>query len=139
MRLFEEYAAFGRGHGHDLAPFERYHEERGLRWPVVDGKETRWRYREGHDPYVEAGSEVQFYGFEDKKAKIIFAPYEAPPETPDDEFNLWLCTGRVLEHWHSGSMTRRVPELHRSFPLAVVYMNPEDAKARDLRRKAVSS
>jgi nitrate reductase NapA len=27
-----------------------YHEARGLRWPVVDGKETRWRYREGSDP-----------------------------------------------------------------------------------------
>ncbi|MEM0948040.1 MAG: nitrate reductase catalytic subunit NapA [Pseudomonadota bacterium] len=131
--LFEEYAAFGRGHGHDLAPFEMYHEARGLRWPVVDGKETRWRFREGSDPYVEAGSEVQFYGYKDNKAKIIFAPYEAPPEAPDDEFNLWLCTGRVLEHWHSGSMTRRVPELHRAFPLAVVFMHPEDAKARDLR------
>ncbi|MGH0332685.1 periplasmic nitrate reductase subunit alpha, partial [Sinorhizobium meliloti] len=50
--LFEEYASFGRGHGHDLAPYDRYHEERGLRWPVVDGKETLWRYREGYDPYV---------------------------------------------------------------------------------------
>ncbi|MEX0277840.1 MAG: nitrate reductase catalytic subunit NapA [Ruegeria sp.] len=131
--LFEEYAEFGRGHGHDLAPFERYHEERGLRWPVVDGKETRWRYREGHDPYVEAGSELQFYGFPDKKAKIIFAPYEAPPEVPDEEYDLWFCTGRVLEHWHSGSMTRRVPELHRSFPLAVLYMHPDDVADRDLR------
>ena len=53
--LFEEYAAFGRGHGHDLAPFDTYHEVRGLRWPVVDGKETKWRYREGLDPYVKAG------------------------------------------------------------------------------------
>ena len=32
--LFEEYAQFGRGHGHDLADFDRYHQERGLRWPV---------------------------------------------------------------------------------------------------------
>ncbi|MBF1242715.1 MAG: molybdopterin-dependent oxidoreductase, partial [Haemophilus parainfluenzae] len=38
--LFEEYASFGRGHGHDLAPFDTYHQVRGLRWPVVDGKET---------------------------------------------------------------------------------------------------
>ena len=53
--LFEEYAAFGRGHGHDLAPFDAYHQERGLRWPVVNGKETRWRFREGLDPYVKAG------------------------------------------------------------------------------------
>ena len=38
--LFEEYAQFGRGHGHDLADFDTYHQVRGLRWPVVDGKET---------------------------------------------------------------------------------------------------
>ena len=50
--LFEEYAAFGRGHGHDLAEFDRYHEVRGLRWPVVKGK-TRWRYREGWTPMSE--------------------------------------------------------------------------------------
>ena len=68
--LFEEYASFGRGHGHDLAPFDRYHEERGLRWPVVNGKETRWRYREGLDPYVKAGKGVEFYGFPDGKARI---------------------------------------------------------------------
>src|SRR3569832_716593 len=74
--LFEEYASFGRGHGHDLAPFERYHEVRGLRWPVVDGRETRWRYREGHDPYVEKGAGLQFYGSPDKRANIMGAPYE---------------------------------------------------------------
>ncbi|MGL5500611.1 MAG: molybdopterin-dependent oxidoreductase, partial [Plesiomonas shigelloides] len=53
--LFEEYAFFGRGHGHDLAPFDTYHQVRGIRWPVVDGKETLWRYREGFDPFVKAG------------------------------------------------------------------------------------
>ena len=36
--LFEEYAEFGRGHAHDLADFDTYHQARGLRWPVVDGK-----------------------------------------------------------------------------------------------------
>ncbi|MEO0980812.1 MAG: nitrate reductase catalytic subunit NapA, partial [Pseudomonadota bacterium] len=131
--LFEEYAGFGRGHAHDLAPFETYHNARGLRWPVVDGKETLYRFREGYDPYVPEGEEVRFYGYKDGKAKIIFAPYEDPPEVPDENFDLWLCTGRVLEHWHSGSMTRRVPELHRAFPLAVVFMHPADAEARGLR------
>ena len=132
--LFEEYAAFGRGHGHDLAPFETYHQVRGMRWPVVDGKETLYRFREGYDPYVEAGADVTFYGHKDGKAKIIAAPYEPPAESPDEEFDLWLSTGRVLEHWHSGSMTRRVPELHRAFPSAVVFMHPDDASARGLRR-----
>lgn len=132
--LFEEYADFGRGKAHDLAPFDTYHQARGLRWPVVDGKETQWRFREGYDPYVKPGKDVDFYGKKNGKANIIFAPFEEAAEKPDDEFNLWLITGRVLEHWHSGSMTRRVPELHRAFPNAVLYMHPEDAQERDLRR-----
>jgi len=111
---------------------------RGLRWPVLKGKETLWRYREGYDPYVGKGEEVRFYGKPDGKARIIFAPYEPPAESPDEEYDLWLSTGRVLEHWHSGSMTRRVPELHRAVPEALVYMHPEDAKARGLRRGLVA-
>ena len=132
--LFEEYASFGRGKAHDLAPFDAYHEARGLRWPVVDGKETRWRFREGYDPYVTPGKRFEFYGNPDGRANVIFAPYEPPAESPDAEFDLWLGTGRVLEHWHSGSMTRRVPELHRAFPDAVVFMHPEDAARRGFRR-----
>ncbi|WP_373766764.1 nitrate reductase catalytic subunit NapA [Glaesserella sp.] len=131
--LFEEYAEFGRGHGHDLGPFDLYHNSRGLRWPVVDGKETLWRYREGYDPYVKAGEGVRFYGNPDGKAVILAAPYEPPAESPDSEYDLWLCTGRILEHWHTGSMTRRVPELHRSFPNNLVWMHPTDAKKRGLR------
>ena len=126
--LFEEYASFGRGHGHDLAPFDTYHQVRGLRWPVVDGKETLWRYREGFDPYVKPGEDIAFYGYPDKKAIILGVPYEAPAESPDEEYPLWLCTGRVLEHWHTGTMTRRVPELHRAFPNNLVWMHPADAK-----------
>ena len=132
--LFEEYASFGRGHGHDLAPYDRYHEVRGLRWPVVDGKETQWRFREGSDPYVEKGTGYQFYGHADKKAIIFALPYEPAAESPDEEYDLWLSTGRVLEHWHSGSMTRRVPELYKAFPDAVVFMHPDDAQQRGLRR-----
>jgi nitrate reductase NapA len=132
--LFEEYAQFGRGHGHDLAPFDAYHEVRGLRWPVVNGQETRWRFREGYDPYVKQGTGYEFYGHPDGKARIFALPYEPPAESPDSEYPIWLVTGRVLEHWHSGSMTRRVPELYRSFPDAVCFMHPDDASAMGLRR-----
>ena len=135
--LYEEYRIFGlKGpkKGHDLAEFDQYHKVRGLRWPVVDGKETLWRYREGYDPFVKAGSGVEFYGKGDGRANIITAPYEPPHEAPDAEYDLWMSTGRVLEHWHSGSMTRRVPELYRAVPDAVVYMHPDDAKKRGLKR-----
>ncbi|MBI5256352.1 MAG: nitrate reductase catalytic subunit NapA [Burkholderiales bacterium] len=132
--LFEEYAEFGRGHGHDLAPFDTYHEVRGLRWPVVDGKETLWRFREGYDPYVKKGEGVKFYGNKDGKANIFALPYQPAAESPDKEFDLWLSTGRVLEHWHTGSMTRRVAELHRAVPEAVLFMHPDDAKDRGIQR-----
>jgi nitrate reductase NapA len=134
--LFEEYAEFGRGHGHDLAPFDTYHEVRGLRWPVVDGKETKWRYREGLDPYVKPGEGVRFYGRPDGKAVILAVPYEPPAESPDQEYDVWLVTGRVLEHWHSGSMTMRVPELYKAFPGAVCFMNADDARRRGINQGA---
>ena len=132
--LFEEYASFGRGHGHDLAPFDAYHEARGLRWPVVNGQETRWRFREGSDPYVAQGRDIEFYDLPDGKARIFALPYEPPAESPDADYPFWLVTGRVLEHWNSGSMTRRVPELYRAFPNSVVFMHPDDAAERNLRR-----
>ncbi len=120
--------------GHELAEFDAYHKTRGLRWPVVNGKETLWRYREGYDPHVKKGAGIEFYGKPDGKAVIYALPYEPAAESPDEEFDLWLCTGRVLEHWHSGTMTRRVPELYRAFPDAVIFMHPDDASKRGLRR-----
>jgi len=159
--LFEEYAQFGRGEGHDLAPFDVYFRDdvRGLRWPVVNGQETRWRFNEAHDPYVAKGSGFDFYGKAGKKlpmgtltaagtgepiaipgkAKIFFRPYAAPPESPDGVYDLWLSTGRVLEHWHSGSMTRRVPELHNAMPEAQLFMHPKDAATRGLAQGALAA
>jgi nitrate reductase NapA len=134
--LFEEYASFGRGHGHDLGAYDSYQQNRGLRWPVVDGKETRWRYREGYDPFVKPDKGIDFYGQPDGKARIIAVPYEAPAESPDKDFDIWLVTGRVLEHWHSGSMTMRVPELYKAFPGARCFMHAEDARARGINQGA---
>ena len=157
--LFNEYRQFGVGHQHDLAEFDVYYRDdvRGLKWPVVNGKETEWRFNEKYDPYCEKGSGFDFYGkalkalpggdldkvtSPDKtslahKAKIFFRPYAAPPEQPDKNYDLWFSTGRVLEHWHTGTMTRRVPELHRAVPTAQLFMHPADAEARDIKRNDV--
>ena len=128
--LWEEYRQFGLEHAHDLAPFESYHKSRGLRWPVVDGKETLIRFREGYDHYVEPGKGIQFYGKkkEDNKATIWLRPYEPAAEVPDGEYPFWLCTGRVLEHWHTGTMTRRVKSLYKAYPHATANLHPADAK-----------
>ncbi|MBI5594803.1 MAG: molybdopterin-dependent oxidoreductase [Elusimicrobia bacterium] len=133
--MFEEYRRFGDGHGHDLAPFDEYHKVRGLRWPVVNGKETAIRYREGYDPYVPKGDGVNFYGnaATGGKAVVWLRPYEPAPEVPDGDYPFWLCTGRVLEHWHSGTMTRRVPYLDRAYPHATANLHPDDAAALGLK------
>ncbi|MCL1961253.1 MAG: nitrate reductase, partial [Desulfovibrionaceae bacterium] len=89
---------------------------------------------EGYDPYVKQGEGLRFYGQKDGKANIFALPYQPAAESPDKEYPLWLCTGRVLEHWHTGSMTRRVTELHRAVPEAVCFMNPDDAAALKLQR-----
>jgi len=135
--LFEEYRLFGTTgpkKGHNLASFDQLHKKRGMRWPVINGKETKWRYREGHDPLVPVGKDLFFYGHADGKANIIFAPYEPAAEMPDQEFDTWLCTGRVLEHWHSGTMTQRVPELYKAMPDAQVFMHPKDAEKHGVKR-----
>ncbi len=127
--LYEEYRKFTLGRGKDLASYDELRATRGLRWPVVDGKETRYRYAAGHDPYVKKEKGVHFYkakGF-GERAAVWLRPYHPPAEAPDDEFPLWLSTGRVLEHWHTGSMTRRVRELHQSVPEAYVELNRADA------------
>ena len=155
--LWEEYRKFGLGQGHDLADFDTYHKVRGLKWPVVDGKETQWRFNSKYDPYArKAGTgEFAFYGKALKnmpqgnlkgpdkekgkydltnKAKIFFRPYMDPAEMPDKNYPFWMATGRVLEHWHSGTMTMRVPELYRAVPEALCFMNPDDAAAKGLKQ-----
>ena len=154
--LWEEYRKFGLGHAHDLADFDTYHKVRGLKWPVVDGKETAWRFNTKYDPYARKANpdgEFAFYGPAIKalpkgdlygpktkekyslknKAKIFFRPYMEPPEKPDKEYPFWFCTGRVLEHWHTGTMTMRVPELYRAVPQALCFMNPSDAQNLGLK------
>lgn len=135
--LFEEYRLFSRYKHKDLAPYEEYVKARGLRWPVVeqaDGtwRETKFRFSEFDDSYVKKGAEIQFYHSvaKDDKALIWFAPAEKAAEEPDAEYPFWLCTGRVLEHWHTGSMTRRIPQLHNAMPHAYVEMHPDDASER---------
>lgn len=154
--LWEEYRKFGDGHGHDYADFDTYHRVRGLKWPVVDGKETAWRYNAKYDPYAKkAGTGAfAFYGHAFKelptgnlqgvtnkekvhfenKAKIFFRPFMEATEVPDTNYDIWLCTGRVLEHWHSGTMTMRVPELYRAVPEALCYIHPDDAQKRGVKR-----
>ncbi|MGD8420776.1 MAG: formate dehydrogenase subunit alpha [Gammaproteobacteria bacterium] len=60
------------------------------------------------------------------KAKLVAAKAIPADEQPDEEFPLVLITGRQLEHWHTGSMTRRASVLDALEPVPVVYVNQRD-------------
>jgi nitrate reductase (cytochrome) len=127
--IWEEYIRFHDAPDHRMAPLDELKERPGIMWPYVDGRETRWRYNTATDPAADPErGDFDFYGNPDHRAWIWLRPYEPPPEWPDDEYPFWLNTGRVLEHWHSGSMTRRIPTLHRAVPRAYVEVNREDAR-----------
>ena len=125
--IWKEYSRFHDTPKHRMAPYELLKARPGVRWPFVNGKETKWRYHARYDPAAK-GSGYHFYGKPDGRAWFWLRPYEPPAESPDKDYPFWLNTGRVLEHWHSGSMTRRVPVLHRAVPEAYVELNPADAE-----------
>jgi len=75
------------------------------------------------------GNEIIFYqGFptENGRAKIVPANVRPPDEVPDMDYPMILSTGRVLEHWHTGAMTRRAGVLDSLEPEAVAFMAPKE-------------
>jgi nitrate reductase NapA len=126
-KIWSEYSLFHAGKLHGVAPYDVLKKNPGMRWPYVDGKETRWRYHAKYDPAAK-GDSYDFYGKPDHKAWFIIRPFEEAPEKPDSKYPFNLSTGRVIEHWHTGSMTRRVPARHQAVPESYVEINPIDAK-----------
>ncbi|MGL1902409.1 MAG: molybdopterin-dependent oxidoreductase [Fibrobacterales bacterium] len=126
-KIWDEYSLFHQGAKHGMAPYDVLKKNPGMIWPYVNGKSTQWRFHGKYDPACK-GEGYDFYGKPDGRAIIWQRPYEPAAEEPDADYPFWLNTGRVIEHWHSGSMTRRVPALHAARPRAYCEMNIEDAK-----------
>jgi formate dehydrogenase major subunit len=88
------------------------------------------------DDPQKPGNEIIFTtGFptENGRGKIVPARVVPPDELPDDEYPMVLSTGRVLEHWHTGSMTRRSQVLDQIEPEAVAFMSPKDMRRMKVR------
>jgi formate dehydrogenase major subunit len=60
------------------------------------------------------------------RGKIVPADLLPPDELPDADYPLVLSTGRLLEHWHTGSMTRRATSLDQLEPEAIAGLNPKE-------------
>jgi len=104
-------------------------KERGLQWPCPTETHpgTVRRYVGGEDPFVSPGKKIEFYGQPDKRAVVFLRAYEPSPEQPNDEYPFTLTTGRVLEQWHTGTITYRIPELRQASGRARFELNDQDA------------
>jgi formate dehydrogenase major subunit len=67
------------------------------------------------------------------RAKIVPTELRAPDELPDADYPLVLTTGRLLEHWHTGSMTRRAMTLDALEPEAIAGLHPDEMARQGLR------
>ena len=110
--------------------------------PTETSPGTARRFVKGEDPLLDAGpyadpslkqGDVKFYAAPDHRATVWLRPAKGPAEPPDDEYPFVLSTGRVLEHWHTGTMTMKASELRRAYPQAFVEINPADARKLGIR------
>lgn len=117
--------------------YEGIHEvyaEMASHMPSLDNISWERLQREGAVCYPAKsqdgpGEEVIFYaGFPtpDGRARLVPTDLVPPDEAPDERYPMVLTTGRVLEHWHTGAMTRRATMLEAQEPEATVSMHPKD-------------
>ena len=76
------------------------------------------------------------------KGRFFAVDFKEPAELPDEEYPLMLTTGRLMFHYHSGTMTRRTPSLESEVATGFVEINPQDARRFEVgagERVAVTS
>jgi formate dehydrogenase major subunit len=73
------------------------------------------------------------------RAKFVPADIIPAAERPDSEYAMVLITGRQLEHWHTGAMTRRSGVLDALEPEATVSMNPQDMRDRGIKAGEIAT
>lgn len=135
---FEEWKLLSRGRPNDMGgmTYRRLEQEGGLQWPCPSEEHpgTARLYADGFFP--TRPDVAQAYGpFNDPegRAKLWAVDYEAPPEVPDEHYPFWLNTGRMIEHFHTRTKTKRVPELHCLAKEGFVEINPADAEKLGIR------
>ena len=87
------------------------------------------------DAEDQAGQEIIFgdgFPTPSKRGKFVPCAVIPPDEQPDDAYPMILTTGRLLEHWHTGAMTRRSRVLDDIEPEAVANLSPNDIEAMEI-------
>jgi len=101
---------------------------KNITWDRVDREDTVTYPCDAPD---KPGNDIIFvesFPTKSGRARIVPADVTAPAEQPDGEYPFVLTTGRMLEHWHTGSMTRRATNLDTIEPEAIAGLNVADLK-----------
>ena len=130
---FAEWQRLSKGRPNDMSgmTYRRLEREGGLQWPCSspDAPGTPRLYTDGK--FNTAAETAQAYGqFNNESgcAQLWGVQYQIPPEIPDAEYPFWLNTGRIIEHYHTRTKTKRIPELDVLAGEGFVEMNPADAE-----------
>ena len=122
--IFLEMGELSRGRLADISGMthELLEEKRGVQWPytaeqVEKGEEPP---RGGKRLYTETAS----FRYEDGRAKLIPLPFIDNNEVPDDEYPVWLNTGRLIEHWHGRTKTGKIGNNNKYSPIPFIEINP---------------
>ena len=107
---------------------------RNISWERVDREDSVIYPAKAPDVPGDKIAFTEGFPTADGRAKIVPADLLPPDEVPDAEFPLVLTTGRLLEHWHTGSMTRRAGVLDAIEPVGIAAMNPRDMQRRGLHQ-----
>jgi len=97
----------------------------GITYDRIDGVGMQWPCLDEDHPGTPILHVGQFTHGKGKFHKVEFIPAK---ELPDDEYPLLLTTGRILEHWHTGTMTRRCEVLDQLVPFGAIEISPSDAE-----------
>jgi nitrate reductase NapA len=136
---WEEILTLAKGTAYDFSGMSRaaLKASHGLLWPLPAAGHpgTKRRYVKGEDPLVPAdhAGRLKFYGRPAGRAVVWLRPHQPPAEVTDAEYPFYFTTGRVIEHWHTGTMTRNCQELRHANLEAVVELHPEDGKKLGVR------
>jgi nitrate reductase NapA len=129
--VWEEWRALSQGSKYDFSgiTYERLRREPGLVWPcpTEDHPGTCQRYVPGMDPLADGDRRLDFYGRPDGRAIVYLATQGPFVEAPDEAYPFTLTTGRRLEHWHTSTITGRIPET-RDIPTDYLEIHPADAR-----------
>jgi len=101
--------------------FERLEGYKSLQWPVAeDGTDQPLLY-------------TKRFNFPDGKARLFPVRYSQPTDQVNEEFDLHLNNGRLLEHFHEGNLTYRSPGISEQTPDAFVEVSPALATERGIQ------